>query len=366
MTFRPNMTEEQVHAEDKHRGRVSDPIEAPSIADPPMKPYKKGMDTAESFVEDVEQDPIEDEEMDVEGDDEEPGDDMEASIKGLQSYVAKAASDRGTQIVATPNFLSDSRRTSPEHFRQKVVHKMAPGGFPPNDMAAVNSGVGQIPDDAVGSSHEHPHSWETEDDMLTALGFIPNTDEEPSGHLGSMRLDLADRAEASASKALYIPDEGEDFSKKETTDDVEQAGKEGRVMAKAKLDKFVADMKDAKETAKALNSRSFYIPPPRVQHDPFAIQRSATTPTTRNHSALRGPEGVAPLVGDTFEALAEDESVRTRTAPDTYKSCAAHGISYRADRGCHPCSIMKSMVCKCGGQMVKSPGGASKCASCGR
>jgi hypothetical protein len=184
-----------------------------------------------------------------------------------------------------------------------------------------------------------------------------------------------------ANKAMSIPEDGEDLDKncsdKEKETGVAKKGKQsaleapgmhgaaqGSGMAKSKLDAFVSKMT---ETRKALTTRSMYIPRPTSPYDPFEVQSNASKATTRGHSALRGPEGTAPLIGETFEKLAEDEQVRTRVQPDTYKSCSVHGISYRLGGQCHPCSVMKSMSCKsCGGQMVKAAAGSMKCASCGR
>ena len=117
------------------------------------------------------------------------------------------------------------------------------------------------------------------------------------------------------------------------------------------------------ETEKALSTRSMHIPRPTQPYDPFKIQSSAVKATTRGHSKLRGPEGVAPLVGETFAQLAEDEKPRTEGV--TYKSCAVHGLSYRSDTGCYPCALISKSLCKCGAQMFKTAGGGMSCPTCG-
>lgn len=114
---------------------------------------------------------------------------------------------------------------------------------------------------------------------------------------------------------------------------------------------------------KALSTQSMHIPRPRAPYDPFGIQASAMKATTRQHSALRGPEGVAPLVGETFAQLAEDEKPRTQGV--MYKSCPVHGLSYRSDTGCYPCHLISKSLCKCGAQMYKTAGGGMSCSVCG-
>lgn len=112
------------------------------------------------------------------------------------------------------------------------------------------------------------------------------------------------------------------------------------------------------EAIKALSSKNF--PMLRPRGDEWDVFRSATTQTTRKHSNLYGPDGVAPLVGETISQVNEDELKRT-----TYKSCGAHGLVFRADRVCHPCEISKNSMCKgCGTEMMKSPGGM-QCPNCG-
>lgn len=121
-----------------------------------------------------------------------------------------------------------------------------------------------------------------------------------------------------------------------------------------------------KDVNKALSTRSFHIPRPREYYDPFEITRSAMTATTRGHSKLRGPEGVAPLVGDTLRTAEDDANVRAKQV--TYKSCSHHGLTHREDSGCSMCnhSMSKSLSCKgCGGDMEKVKGGLLSCKACG-
>lgn len=132
-----------------------------------------------------------------------------------------------------------------------------------------------------------------------------------------------------------------------------------------KLRKYfkIAESAEDEDTEKALSTRSMHIPRPAQPYDPFNIQQSATKATTRGHSKLRGPEGVAPLVGETFAQLAEDEKPRTDGV--VYKSCVVHGLSYRSDAGCYPCKLISKSLCKCGSQMFKAPGGGMSCPTCG-
>lgn len=119
------------------------------------------------------------------------------------------------------------------------------------------------------------------------------------------------------------------------------------------------------EVEKALSTRSMYIPRPNGPYDPYNIMRSATTPTTRGHSRLGGPEGTAPLVGDTMRTVEDDANVRARHP--MYKSCGYHGLTHRADTGCVMCGdmAMKSNSCKaCGGTKEKVKGGISACTDC--
>lgn len=98
----------------------------------------------------------------------------------------------------------------------------------------------------------------------------------------------------------------------------------------------------ATSTMKALRSSSFYIPPPMQPYDPFGVQRSATTiPVSKAEIGENAPP------------------VRLG---DTYKSCMTHGMTYKAEQGCHPCNIQKASVCKnCGSTMMKTAGGSLSC-----
>lgn len=147
----------------------------------------------------------------------------------------------------------------------------------------------------------------------------------------------------------------------------EQAG-----VAKKSLDEMTARLsksaesrkQDADSVEKALSTRSMHIPRPNSVYDPFEVLNSARRQITRSQSRLRGPEGVAPLVGETFEQLAEDE--KPKSHGEVFKSCLVHGITYRPGVGCHPCRVAKSQHCTgCGAQLVKSIGGASSCPVCG-
>lgn len=105
---------------------------------------------------------------------------------------------------------------------------------------------------------------------------------------------------------------------------------------------------------KAMTTSSF----PVKAHD---ITRSAITAMTRQNSVLKAPEGVAPIVGDTLRFIAD----RDLKLGPVYKSCVTHGITFRTEHGCHPCSILKSSLCKkCGHDMHKSPGGHLMCKNC--
>jgi hypothetical protein len=119
------------------------------------------------------------------------------------------------------------------------------------------------------------------------------------------------------------------------------------------------------EVEKALSTRSMHVPRPHGPYDKFDIMRSATTPTTRGHSKLRGPEGVAPLIGDTMRTVEDDANITARHT--MYKSCGFHGLTHRADTGCVMCnhSVSKSDSCKkCNNVMEKVKGGVSACTSC--
>ena len=112
---------------------------------------------------------------------------------------------------------------------------------------------------------------------------------------------------------------------------------------------------DTTPVSKAMTTRSF----PVKAHD---ITRSAITTTTRGHSALKGPDGVAPLVGETLQTVAELE----RKRGPIYKSCESHGLVFRSDLGCRPCYISKSNMCKaCKGALHKAPGDVMVCKNCG-
>jgi hypothetical protein len=120
-----------------------------------------------------------------------------------------------------------------------------------------------------------------------------------------------------------------------------------------------------KDVSKALSTRSIHIPRPNHHYDPFDIQRSATTATTRSHSGLNGPSGVAPLVGETL-ADAED-AAKVRSTQDTYKSCNFHRLVYKSEIGCVMCNhtMRKSNMCKtCGDVMEKVAGGYMSCKAC--
>jgi len=114
------------------------------------------------------------------------------------------------------------------------------------------------------------------------------------------------------------------------------------------------------EMDKALSSKNFPVlrPRPTDDYNPTQIQRSATTATTRAHSAL------APAVRDTMENVVEDE--KKKFWGTTYKSCNSHGLPYLEERGCNMCksSDMANMLCKdCGYQMKKMVGGY-RCGTC--
>jgi hypothetical protein len=113
------------------------------------------------------------------------------------------------------------------------------------------------------------------------------------------------------------------------------------------LDTRYAGMKKSltaqyEQVQKALNSRSIHILPPRGPYDPFNVYRTATTVPV---SKAAVDEVAAPIRHETV-----------------YKSCATHGITYRAESGCHPCKIYKSTTCaKCGEAMQKTAGGVLAC-----
>lgn len=122
---------------------------------------------------------------------------------------------------------------------------------------------------------------------------------------------------------------------------------------------------DGVDMDKALSTRSMHIPRPYEYFDPYDISRSATTPTTRAHSKLQGPNGVAPLVGETLVEAEDAANVRSRQV--TYKSCNGCQLIHRADTGCNICkqTMSKSMSCKkCGDDMIKMKGGSYACKGC--
>lgn len=99
----------------------------------------------------------------------------------------------------------------------------------------------------------------------------------------------------------------------------------------------------ATSTMKALNSRSFFIPPPLSPYDPFGVMRNATT---------------VPVV-----SAAVGEGVGISSGPDVLKSCIVHGTTFRG--ACGPCGMEKSQNCaSCGTQMMKSFGGVLRCPRC--
>ena len=125
------------------------------------------------------------------------------------------------------------------------------------------------------------------------------------------------------------------------------------------------EISDAK---KALSTRSMHIPRPPGGYDRFDITRSATAATNRGHSALKGPDGVAPLVGEAMNTVEDNAIVRTRTGQETYKSCNFHGLVHRQSTGCMMCSsaLSKSNACKgCGEEMYKQEGGSFACKGTG-
>lgn len=136
-----------------------------------------------------------------------------------------------------------------------------------------------------------------------------------------------------------------------------------------KIDKLVAFEKEEhghiptveeEKTEKALNSKSLHIPRPKEPYDPYNIYRSAVDPITRGNSKIYGPEGTAPLVGETLSSIRDDDTKRTHG--ETFKSCEVHGISYNTNKGCYPCNIVKSLMCKnCGGSMNKTAAGVLAC-----
>lgn len=306
MSFRPNMTKEEMWAEDMHRGRRSAPKTPPSLSAPPYKAYSSKAMNEDEVVDEIDR---EDEEMDT---------DMEKALTGLSSFVQKAATYPEEGEDFGKPLPEKKKREGESEFGRKIRQwseevKERPGRFPGGQKQAVAIAAEQAGVAKKGT-----------------MG-VPSTSSPP--------------AAGSAAATMGSP-------------------AAGTGIAKSNLDEFKEYM--TAKTEKALSTRSMYVPPPREKYDPFNIHRSTSTVTTRNHSALRGREGVAPLVGETFANLFEDD--KNKRNPNTemaYKSCMVHGISYRADRSCHPCSIAKSTMCKCGTQMVKSPGGSYRCPTCG-
>lgn len=122
------------------------------------------------------------------------------------------------------------------------------------------------------------------------------------------------------------------------------------------------DDEDQEDVEKALSTRSFAIPRPMGEYDPFGIQRSATTVPTDVTSKLPKPEGFAPAVRQTLDDVSNRNLTIKPYWEKTTKSCMIHGISYDVQKGCHPCKVTKSMSCsECGEQKVKRPGGESYC-----
>lgn len=96
---------------------------------------------------------------------------------------------------------------------------------------------------------------------------------------------------------------------------------------------------------KAMTSRS--IP----QLRPLVYDPSQTT-----NRALAVPYTPIDLSDPAYQG-----TVRTQ---ETYKSCMIHGIMFKSDRECHPCSISKSLTCKnCGSDMQKTAGGGLVCSA---
>ena len=92
------------------------------------------------------------------------------------------------------------------------------------------------------------------------------------------------------------------------------------------------------ELSKALTTRNFAMPrisAMRARYDANQIVRSAMTQTTRDHSAL------APPVQDTLNYVAQTEPARTQ--PILRSLCAAHGLAFKSDQGCHACTVAKSL-----------------------
>lgn len=97
-------------------------------------------------------------------------------------------------------------------------------------------------------------------------------------------------------------------------------------------DQAIAIAAEQSGMAKALTTRNLVI----SQND---VLRSATTPTNRNYSKFYSPEGVAPLVGETFDHLQNEEEKRTR---QQYGNCGTHGLTYKSVAGCPMCNSSKT------------------------
>lgn len=97
---------------------------------------------------------------------------------------------------------------------------------------------------------------------------------------------------------------------------------------------------------KALTSQSY---PQRRQvpaYDPTESFRAGSaipvTPAYVNDTSIMPPPG--------------------QRAFEVFKSCAVHGIVYPIDRGCSPCTVEKSLMCKtCNTEMRKYAGGTYHC-----
>jgi hypothetical protein len=104
-----------------------------------------------------------------------------------------------------------------------------------------------------------------------------------------------------------------------------------------------APMMAGSALGKALSSRSMFIPRPMGAYDPFGIQRSATQLPVHTASVTE------------YGTMQQHPSA-------AYKSCSTHGITYRSDLGCHPCTVSKSRECsQCGIEMHKAMGGVLRC-----
>lgn len=196
---------------------------------------------------------------------------------------------------------------------------------------------GSHPVDITKPSQGPKDSSEDNTDDLQDLSHLLDSehmgpkDDSPSKRMKCMSSDLKSKKDKESTR---FPEDGEDLAK------------------------------DFDDFGKALSSRSMYVPRPTpAQYD---ILRSATTPNTRGHSSLSGPNGVAPLVGATL-ADAED-SAKVRSKHETYKSCGFHQLVHRVSSGCTMCnqSVSKSAACKgCGEEMYKYKGGSLACQACG-